>query len=303
MASQVPQLHLHSRAARMIMITHDRFFQEIHAQIDFIYQKWIFILHEFNNAEFDDQISMAGRLATKELISAIKQVLDQLTFRMWSVLIEPQLNEEISNVRRRMIYFPYGIDEQSFSSTKGKMVSTKDKDTDEKREFESWLKANSPAYSGSSGLTTICELARLPHSKLIEQRKVKKYRISAFTKDGGGAEMIMDNPTAISIVLVTGPHGTGVSFSGKIENVAEYVARHAQQYPSDNIQIITFDPEKIGFDTYPQDLSLTSEAKEFLTCHVENYTFNLIEIFPVVLGQLMQVVDTSRAILANRLIA
>jgi len=152
------------------------------------------ITAEFEQTAPGADLSRSGRIETKEFISSIKFVLDQLTVGVWKNIVGRELTQEVAEKRLKDIYYPYATDAQMLRSSLGKMIDLKSLDagnpTMRERMFADWLRSMQPPYAPAyEPLYMIGRLSRLPHQKLIDQRKTRLFAMEAFSANGGGVSM------------------------------------------------------------------------------------------------------------------
>lgn len=261
------------------------FLLDIEAQLERAQRCLISITAEFEKAAPGDEISRAGRIETKEFIGTIKHVLDQVTVRVWQSLVSPGLPAELANKRLGVIYYPYASDEQMYRSALGKMVDIKAFDTGSQcigeEMFAAWLRAMQPIQPTPYGcLYTIGKLSRLPHQKLIEQRKSRLFVIEAFSENGGGASMRFKNkPGRFTLWTYKDKYGASTGIGG-------------HPIPSDpdaELTVFTFEPETMDFNKIP---GAKTSVLETMECHVEDMEFDALPLFQ---GALWSVAQIARA--------
>jgi len=245
----------------------EEFLLDLEAQLERAARSLSVIAFEFERTSPGEELSRAGRIETKEFIGAIKHVLDQITVRVWRTLVLPELPPEIVDRKLSVIYYPYASDEQMFRSALGKMVNIKNFEsntqTPGEEMFAAWLRAMQPIQPTQYGpLYTIGRLSRLPHQKLIDQRKSRLFIVEAFGPDGGGASMrFKDKP--------------GYPISDD---------------PDAELTVFTFDPDTMDFNSIPGARTSVLEAME---CHVEGMEFDALPIFHGALWSAVHIVQAS----------
>lgn len=262
------------------------FLLDLEAQLERAHRCLLTISTEFEKTSLGDEISRAGRIETKEFIGTIKHVLDQVTVRVWQNLVSHELSPDLVTKRLGVIYYPYASDEQMFRSALGKMVNIKAFDSGSQsigeETFTAWLRAMQPIQPTPYGyLYTIGRLSRLPHQKLIEQRKSRLFVIEAFGDDGGGASMrFKDKPGRFTLWTYKDKHGSSTGIGG----------HPISNDPDAEITVFTFDPETMDFNKIPGAKTSVLESME---CHVEDMEFDALPLFQGALLSAVQIVRAS----------
>jgi len=264
----------------------EEFLLDLEAQLERAARSLSVIEFEFERTSPGEELSRAGRIETKEFIGAIKHVLDQITVRVWRTLVLPELPPEIVDRKLGVIYYPYASDEQMFRSALGKMVNIKgfesNTQTPGEEMFAAWLRAMQPIQPTQYGpLYTIGRLSRLPHQKLIDQRKSRLFIVEAFGPDGGGASMrFKDKPGRFTLWTYRDKHGASTGIGGY----------PISDDPDAELTVFTFDPDTMDFNSIPGARTSVLEAME---CHVEDMEFDALPLFHGALWSAVQIVQAS----------
>ncbi|HEX8612007.1 MAG TPA: hypothetical protein VF800_12035 [Telluria sp.] len=248
------------------------------------------IEEEFVKIQPGEDLSRIGRIETKEFVGALKHVLDQVTVRVWRTLIFPELSAKLAAKKMSVIYYPYAYDEQMFQSALGKMVSIEkianNTQTPNEEIFATWLRAVQPLPpTPYSSLYTIGKLSRLPHQKLIEQKKSRRFIVEAFGPTGGGASMYFeDKPERFSIWTYEDEHQSCVGIGGP----------PTSNNPNAKITAFTFDPETMDFNTVA---GAKTSVLEVMMCYVEDMKFDALKVFSEALWSAKHIVHISEEIM------
>jgi hypothetical protein len=246
----------------------DDFFEETLAQLHAATEKYNLILDIYSKSAYGSDLSMACRLLTKDFISNIKQILDQVAFRVWSYLVSDIVPKNKAN----QIYYPHSLSEGSLETQIGRCLEKKriEDRTKEERDFIHWMKLVHPSNEDFSCLSIIGELSRLPHQKLISQKKTRKFYFSARCPLGGGETGYFEGePYAFRTWTYIGRAGAIVG-SGPLPIIDPI------EDPKAILTVITFDPVSMSFTGPP---GIKTEIQEFLECNVENMNFDAISLF------------------------
>ncbi|MEX6662469.1 hypothetical protein [Pseudomonas sp. W2-17] len=261
------------------------FVDDLEAQLAKAYSKLELIAEEFSKCEPDQQTSRESRIETLELIASIKNILDQITFKVWSSIFIEEQNERTA----KDVYYPYAADEQMFRSALGKMtkgLTTSDKIDAKIFLFTEWLRATQPIAGIDSRLVTIGKLSRVHHRKLIDQKKSRIYSVEAHGANGGGCSMtFFGKPGRFTIWTYVGIHGAITSMGG-------YPTINREEDPDAELTVFNFDPLTMDFDHV--EGAKTSVA-EYMICKVEDLEFDAMELFGGALAAVGEIVEISRA--------
>lgn len=259
------------------------FIENLEAQMEQAYSKFIFINEEFERCEPDSQTSRASRIVTLELIASIKNILDQITFEVWRSIFGEEGNEKVA----KNVYYPYAADEQMFGSALGKMTKNlaASSSTENVEIFANWLRSTQPFGGIDWSLVTIGKLSRLHHRKLIDQKKTRCYTIEAYSPGGGGGSVIFyGKPQAFTSWTYTGRAGvaSGMGRRPKINK---------EEDPDGKVIVHHFDPETMEFNHIEGAKTSVSESME---CNVEDMQFDALNLFLRSLVAVGQIVEISR---------
>jgi hypothetical protein len=86
----------------------DEFLLDLEAQLERAGRSLALITAEFEQTDPGSDLSRSARMETKEFISSIKHVLDQLTAGVWRNVVYPELLQEVgeSDLRKFTIRMP-----------------------------------------------------------------------------------------------------------------------------------------------------------------------------------------------------
>lgn len=262
------------------------FLLDLEAQLERAEKCLSIIEAEFEKTAAGMELSRTGRIETKEFIGAIKHVLDQITVRVWRNLVLPELLPEVADKKLGVIYYPYASDEQMFRSALGKMVNIKNFENNTQSPCEElfalWLRGVQPIHPSQYGpLYTIGRLSRLPHHKLIDQRKSRYFIVEAYGSNGGGASMrFKDKPGRFTLWTYRDKNSAATGMGNP----------PISDDPDAELTVFTFDPDTMDFNSVQ---GAKTSVLEIMECHVEDMEFDALPIFR---GALWSVAHILRAL-------
>lgn len=264
--------------------SNDDFIENLEAQLGRAYSKLEFITSEFSKCPPDQQTSRDSRIETLELVASIKNMLDQITFKVWSHIFGEAGNEKTA----KDVYYPYAADEQMFRSALGKMTKNlvSGGSPENLSSFTEWLSSTQPFYGADWSLVTIGKLSRVHHRKLIDQKKLRSYTVEAYSPNGGGSSITFHGkPGPFTIWTYTGR-------AGAITGMGAYPIINREEDPDGEVIVHRFDPETMDFAHVE---GARTSVSEFMRCTVEDLEFDALELFKSSLGAVGDIVEISRA--------
>jgi hypothetical protein len=267
--------------------SNEEFFLDLEAQLERANRSLELITAEFEKTASGAELSRAGRIETKEFISSVKHVLDQITVRVWRTLVYSELPQEFGEKRLSVIYYPYAADEQMLRSALGKMIDLKRLEAGipipGEEMFASWLRAMQPIQSPAyEPLYTIGRLSRLPHQKLIDQRKRHLFLVEALSPGGGGASIrFKDKPGRFTIWTYRDKHRVATGMGGGYPITDD---------PDAELTVFEFDPDTMDFNSVP---GARTSVQEVMECQVEEMEFDALALFHGALWSAIQIRNAS----------
>lgn len=259
-----------------------KFFEELRAQHTDACSTFFEVREEFLATEVGSSLSSAARINTKHVIASIKHILDQLTFQIWENTAAKSIDEKTRSEKAKRLYYPYCLNDENFRTRLGDYVDRsrlkRDMLTEDEKHFEKRIVSIQP-FRGDAfrSLYTVCSLSRLPHQKLIEQKKTRIFVISALSPRGGGVfdMRFRDRPGRFSVWTYSGPDGTstGIGHPPVVDTGA-----------GERMTVLDFDPETMDFNHVEGAKTSVSEEME---CQVEDMKFDGI----VMLAEALYAVD------------
>lgn len=262
----------------------EEFVENLEAQLGRAYSKLEFIASEFCKCAPDSQTSRESRIETLELVASIKNILDQITFKVWSFIFGEAGNEKTA----KDVYYPYAADEQMFRSALGKMTKSLNSACSPENiaSFTEWLSSTQPFYGIDWSLVTMGKLSRVHHRKLIDQKKVRTYTVEAYSPNGGGSSITFQGkPEPFTIWTYTGRGGV---FTG----MGAYPIVNREEDPDGEVIVHRFDPKTMDFAHVE---GARTSVSEFMKCTVEDLEFDALELFKRSLAAVGDIVEISRA--------
>ncbi|SHI32672.1 hypothetical protein [Pseudomonas luteola] len=259
------------------------FIENLEAQMEQAYSKFIFINEEFDRCEPDSQTSRASRIVTLELIASIKNILDQITFEVWSSIFGEDGNEKVA----KDVYYPYAADEQMFRSALGKITKNLavSNSSENVEKFTDCLRSTQPFGGIDWSLVTVGKLSRLHHRKLIDQKKTRCYTVEAYSPGGGGASMTFHSkPGPFTIWTYTGRAGVSTG-------MGKYPIVNKEEDPDGKVVVHRFNPETMDFAHVE---GARTSVSEFMECNVEDMHFDALDLFQRSLAAVGEIVEISR---------
>jgi hypothetical protein len=149
--------------------------------------------------------------------------------------------------------------------------------------FASWLRVTQPIQSTAyEPLYTIGYLSRLPHQKLIDQRKRRHFLVEALSPGGGGASIrFKDKPGRFTIWTYRSKHGVSTGVGGGYPIIDD---------PDAELTVFTFDPDTMDFNSVP---GARTSVQESMECQVEEMEFDALPLFHLALRSAVQIVNVS----------